>query len=238
MNIRIGALVISVNFIFLLFAGAYFLVISLRHLYPGVIGSRSRAAGALAVVSGGGVIGGLLYGMIAGGAAAQQAGLPPSLMEFNFGSFGGYWGVLAGATLYGMLIRTSPLLLMDAVIPGILAGGIIARAADFFTGSSSGISLHIAGLPWLQPFRHWFGYDIAALFVVLVLVWRMPGKGKTAGIGTVWFLAGYGVLRFVIEFARDTARPYGWMTWGQCMAVIQIIGGIVLFAALKRKTRV
>ena len=228
MNVRIGSLVLSVNLLFLIFAGVYFALITWRNMYPSIIGKKSQAALALLAVSVCGVLGGLLYGQIGAGASAEP-GLPPSILEFNFGSFGGYWGVLAGMALCGLIIREAPLSLMDATVPGILAGGGIARIADFFSESSEGILLENGWLHGFQPFEHWFMYDIAALLIIMLLIILRLRNTGMVGFATVYFLAGYGVLRFLIEFVRDTYHIYRWLTLGQCMAVMQIVAGLVIY---------
>jgi prolipoprotein diacylglyceryltransferase len=57
----------------------------------------------------------------------------------------------------------------------------------------------------------------------------MPGQALLG------FLIGYGLLRFSLEFLRDTIRPFGVLTTGQMLAAAQVMFGSVLFAFSKFK---
>ena len=219
-------MIVSVNFILLLFAGAFFAILSFKNIYPYIIKKRSHAIIALFVTSCAGFIGGWLYGLIGLMQEAQLTGLPPSIISLSFGSFGGYWGVLAGIMIYGLFTKTHPLLLTDAMISGIIFGGSIARIADYFSESSQGIVLNISWAQWFQPFKPWFLYDIAALFVIQLLILKIPSR---IGLKTIIFLIGYGSLRFTLEFIRDTIPLYEWITYGQLMAIIQVGFGLILY---------
>ena len=233
MNLRIGALVVSVNLVFLAAAFAFFLRLSYQRLYPSVLARRSRAIAVLAVVSAAGIAGSWLYGLLGAGDAVGSA-MPPSRAEFPFGSFGGYWGVILGSFAMSLVFRGSHLRQADAFAPGILVGGAIARLAGLFNNANPGISLDIECFPWFQPFRFWAAYDVAAHLAVLLIVWRLcRGAGTPSGRALAVFLVGYGLLRFPLEFVRDTQHVFGFFTYGHLMAAVQTLAGLALAAPLR-----
>ena len=237
MNLRIGAIVISVNLVFLAAAFAFFLRLSYQRLYPSVLSKHSRAIAVLAVVSMVGIVGSWLYGLIGVGDAVGSA-MPPSRAEFPFGSFGGYWGVIFGSVLMSFLYGDPHLRQADAFVPGILVGGAIARLAGLFNNANPGITLDIKALPWFQPFELWAAYDVAAHLVVLFLIWRLCRRpGSPPGRALALFLGGYGLMRFVLEFLRETQHVIGPLSYGHLMAAIQMVTGLLLVVWLLPKTR-
>jgi prolipoprotein diacylglyceryltransferase len=227
-NLRIGAVVISVNLIFLAAAFAFFVRLSYQRLHPAVFIRKSQAAAALAVVSTVGIAGAWLYGLLGQGSPVESL-MPPSRTEFPFGSFGGYWGVILGSLLVSLLLRAPHLRQADALVPGILVSGAIARLAGLFDNANPGITIHLEAIPWFQPFRLWAAYDIAAHVAVLLLVWRVCRRpGSPPGQALALFLAGYGLTRLVLEFVRDTHHVLGPFTHGHGMAAVQMVAGSVL----------
>ena len=234
MNLRIGAIVISVNLIFLAAALTFFVRLSYQRLYPAVFPQRSRAAIVLVMVSFAGIAGAWLYGLLGLGNSTVSA-IPASRAEFPFGSFGGYWGVILGSVLMSLLLRGPHLRQADGFIPGILVGGAAARLAGLFNNANPGILIHLEAFPWFEPFKLWAVYDIAIHLAVLLLVWRLYRRpGSTPGLALVLFLAGYGLMRFAIEFVRDTHHVLSPFTLGHAMAATQLTAGIALALWLRR----
>lgn len=235
MNLRIGAIVISVNLVFLAVAFAFFLRLSYQRLYPSVFAQRSRAIAVLVVVSVAGIVGSWFYGLLGMGDAVGSV-MPRSRVEFSFGSFGGYWGVLLGSVFMSLLFRRAHLRQADAFVPGILVGGAIARLAGLFNDANPGIAIHLNAFPWFDPFKLWAAYDIAIHLAILVLVWRLCRRpGSPSGLALVAFLGGYGLTRFALEFVRDTQHVFGPFTYGHVMAALQAVVGLSLAACLLRR---
>lgn len=229
MNVRIEALVFSVNFIFLAAALAFFLLLSYQRLYPAVFSTRKQTALTLIIVSCSGIAGAWLYGLAGSVNAVESGGMPQSRLELPFGSFGGYWGVILAGLLVAAVMRQPPLRQTDALVPGILVGGAIARLADLFNKANSGIVIDLGLFPWFQPFKYWAIYDIAIHMLALMLVWRLSHRCKSLpGLALTLFLAGYGFMRFGIEFVRDTVHIFGPFTYGHIMAAAQVSAGIAL----------
>jgi len=228
-TLRVGALVVSVNLIFLAVAFAFFVRLSFQNLYPAVVPKRSRAVVALLAASCLGILGAWLYGLLGLSNSTGSTVMPDSRLEFPFGSFGGYWGVILGSVLTSLLVRGRVLRQADAFVPGILVGGAIARLAGLFNNANPGILIDLGIIPWFQPFKLWALYDIVAHLLTLLIVLRLRRVyGGVAGLPLVSFLTGYGAMRFLIEFVRDSHMVLGTLTYGQIMAIAQVIAGTAL----------
>ena len=169
---------------------------------------------------------------------AVGSAMPPSRAEFPFGSFGGYWGVILGSIFMSLLLRGPHLRQADALVPGVLVGGAVARLAGLFNNANPGILLDIEAFPWFEPFKLWAAYDVAAHLVVLFIVWRLCRRsGSPPGRALALFLGGYGLMRFTLEFVRETQHVLGPFTYGHLMAAIQTVAGLALAAWLLQKDR-
>jgi len=222
MSFRIGDFVTTPNTLLLALALAFFWVISAQRLYPGVARSRFHAYVSLMAAIICGVLAAWVYGMWAGPRTVDPL---HGWLELRFGSFGGYWGVLAAAFVYATLTGHPRLRYADALVPGILAGASVARVGCLFTGCCGGIEA-------FHFFRPWPLYDIAALLATwgaIVLVQRRDNRFGAPGGGVFLFLLIYGVLRFPLEFIRDLPGIAGPFTAGHFMAVVQVIVGIIFW---------
>lgn len=234
MNLRIAAIVVSVNLLFLVAALAFFLRISFKRLYPSTIARKWTAFFTLAVVTVTGILGAWFYGLV-GFIHSSELPTLTTRVEFPFGSFGGYWGVILGSILASFLCRVPQLSQADALVPGILVGGAVARLPGLFNEANPGITLHSEAFPWFQPFKYWAMYDIAIHLVVLLLVWQCSRRANSVpGLALAIFLVGYGLLRFCLEFVRIAQQVFGPFTYGHLMAAAQIVGGLILAMWLLR----
>lgn len=236
MNVRIDSIIISVDLIFLVAACVCFARLSYVNLKVATCLSKKRTLFVLTVVSMTGVFGSWVYGLLGPGNALEQ-GMPISQFSFAFGSFGGYWGVILGSAFVSRMTGTSTLEQADAFVPGILAGGAIARTSGFFNNANPGVSLQLDALPWFQPFKIWALYDIAAHAVILLLILCLFRWCKSfPGLILAVFMIGYGLLRFVIEFVRETHYAVCELfTHGHILAAVQTAAGLALVIGLVTK---
>ena len=74
----------------------------------------------------------------------------------------------------------------------------------------------------------------------LAILWWFSSKPRPRGQVSALFLIGYGVLRFIAEFAREPDAFLGYlalgMTMGQWLCVPMIALGVWLFAWSRRST--
>jgi len=70
------------------------------------------------------------------------------------------------------------------------------------------------------------------LLALLLFFFLQKGYGKKEGFCTAFFLAGYGILRFGIEFIREPETFFGIFTSGQWLCLLMI--GSAIFLAKKK----
>jgi phosphatidylglycerol:prolipoprotein diacylglycerol transferase len=100
------------------------------------------------------------------------------------------------------------------------------------------------GVPWDGPWAISYGdgiprhpaplyemlFNIAMGFVLLALCRRQVLFGRLFAL----YLLSYGVFRFLIEFIRDTAKPYDGLSAYQLMCIVMIVAGAWTLIARSR----
>ena len=221
MNMRLGGILFTPNTVMVLLAAGFFWALTYRRLYPGVAPSKKIAAAWLLAASVFGATLGIAHARIAGVAGAQDA------FGLHLGSLGGYVGAILGAMIAARLSRPKTLptndfrdgAVADAFVPGVAAGGIVARIGCLFTGCCRGF----AGFMHIWPF-----YDILALAAAFGIsrLGRHPGKRAA-----LFFIA-YGLLRFLLEFARPSVSFWGPLSINAILALVQT--GIAAACMIRR----
>jgi len=157
---------------------------------------------------------------------------------------GGLLGVMAAMVFVARRHGVDWLRLMDFVAPLIPPGIAAGRLGNFINGELPG---RVTDLPWGMVFRgagdaprhpsqlYQFALEGVALFVLL---WWFSSKPRARGQVSAMFLLGYGVLRFIAEFAREPDAFLGFLalglTMGQWLSAAMIAGGIALLAWARR----
>lgn len=180
---------------------------------------------------------------------------PSHILMFTEGGMsfhGGLVGALLGGYAACRYLRLSFVTLCDLAVIGAPWGLFFGRCANFINGELWGKP---TDLPWGVAFESGGGifrhpsqlYEALlegiVLFAVLyALSRRVPPRSQGTFIGV--FLAGYGIVRFVIEFVRVPDAQLGYLfgpvTMGQLLSIPLVVAGIaILFAAhrLKRPQR-
>jgi phosphatidylglycerol:prolipoprotein diacylglycerol transferase len=159
---------------------------------------------------------------------------------------GGFLGVLAAAGIFARRCRIGWWELMDFVAPLVPVGLATGRLGNFINGELWG---RVTDLPWGMVFRGEAGpaprhpsqlYEMvlegAALFALL---WWFSSRPRPRMQVSALFLLGYGLARFVCEFAREPDSFLGvlalGMTMGQWLSLPMIIAGVWLFALSRRR---
>ena len=184
---------------------------------------------------------------------------------------GGFLGVVVAMWLFGRKHNISILKLMDTVAPLVPLGLASGRIGNFINGELWGRVTELnafwaMGFPqaryedaeaaahnplwaeWLQQYgmlpRHpsqlyQFALEGICLFVI---VWIFSKKPRPAGQTAALFLGGYGLFRFIAEFARQPDDYLGLLTlglsMGQWLSVPMIVLGVIGFVWFGRKNRV
>jgi phosphatidylglycerol---prolipoprotein diacylglyceryl transferase len=153
---------------------------------------------------------------------------------------GGMLGVLAAAGYYAWRHKVDWWRLMDFVAPCVPTGLAAGRLGNFINGELWG---RPTDLPWGMVFRgagelprhpsqlYQFALEGVLLFVLL---WWYASKPRARGAVSAIFLLGYGLFRFVAEFAREPDDFLGLLalglSMGQWLSLPMIAAGIVLYA--------
>lgn len=184
---------------------------------------------------------------------------------------GGFLGVVVAMWLFGRKRNISILKLMDTVAPLVPLGLASGRIGNFINGELWGRVTELnafwaMGFPqaryedaeaaahnplwaeWLQQYgmlpRHpsqlyQFALEGICLFII---VWIFSKKPRPTGQTAALFLGGYGLFRFIAEFARQPDDYLGLLTlglsMGQWLSVPMIVLGVIGFVWFGRKNSV
>jgi phosphatidylglycerol:prolipoprotein diacylglycerol transferase len=156
---------------------------------------------------------------------------------------GGLLGVMLAMVFAARRHHVDWLRLMDFIAPLIPPGIAAGRLGNFINAELPG---RVSDLPWAMLFpgvegaRHpsqlyQFALEGVTLFFFL---WWFSSRPRPRGQVSAMFLIGYGVLRFIAEFAREPDSFIGYLalgfTMGQWLCLAMIAGGIALFAWSRR----
>ena len=152
---------------------------------------------------------------------------------------GGFLGVLVAMVLFARRTGKPWLGVMDFVAPLVPSGLAAGRLGNFINAELWG---RPTDLPWAMVFpfvdrvpRHpsqlyQFALEGVALFAI---VWWFSAKPRPAGTVSGVFLAGYGLFRFIAEFARQPDDFLGFLalglTMGQWLSLPMIVAGAWLY---------
>lgn len=171
-----------------------------------------------------------------------------AIWEGGMSFHGGFLGVLAICFGYCLRKGWKFLDLMDFVAPTIPIGLGLGRLGNFINGELWG---RPTDGPWgvvfpqagdLVPRHASQLYEMALEgLVLMVVLWIFAMKPRQRGKVSAIFMGGYGVARFIVEFAREPDRFLGTlalgMSMGQWLCVPMIVGGVIMwFWASKNPT--
>jgi len=151
---------------------------------------------------------------------------------------GGLIGVLVALLLFARTRRKRWLAVTDFVAPLVPLGLACGRIGNFINGELWG---RVTSGPWAMVFpqagpepRHpsqlyQFALEGVLLFVVL---WVYTRRRRPMGAASGLFLLGYGVCRFVVEYAREPDSFLGYLALGLTMGQWLSLPMILIGAAM------
>lgn len=165
---------------------------------------------------------------------------PLSLFSLGTGGIAGliwYGGLVGGAIPFFIYIYIKKLPfwpVVDMFAPFIALGYALVRIGCFLNGCCyGGETDFILGVvfPYVDAFmRHPTQLYSSALNLLLFgfLIWFYPRR-KFNGQVFIYYILGYSVYRFVVEFFRESLIMYGPISLGQVYTLILLAIGIVLY---------
>ncbi len=158
---------------------------------------------------------------------------------------GGLLGVILSAWLFTKAKKFDFYTLTDMLVLTAPIGLALGRIGNFINGELYG---RISDVPWAMIFpdggplpRHPSQLYEAALegFLLFVILWFLRDKISRSGIISSLFLILYGVFRFFVEFFREPDPQIGYilgfLTMGQVLCAVMIVGGFLLLTYRSKK---
>lgn len=140
---------------------------------------------------------------------------------------------LSGVSLFGtvfflpfvipmlaLLFRKSPSLFLDYCTPACLVMIVCIRTGCFLNGCCNGVTLWAMDHPVTIPAQ--LIECVLDLCLLKWILWKEKDE-KNAGMLYFYFMGGYGVLRFFVEFIRDTPKNKCYLSNGQWFSLCAIL---------------
>ncbi len=157
---------------------------------------------------------------------------------------GALFGLLVGGYYFGKKNNLSWAEMMDAVALSGTQGLFFGRVGNFINGELFGRTTDsFVGIifPDGGPYpRHPSQLYEAFLegILLFVMLWLFEKRVKIYGIISAYFIMGYGIMRFFVEFFREPDAQLGYyfgiLTMGQILCFIMIIVGGLAFVWAKK----
>jgi phosphatidylglycerol---prolipoprotein diacylglyceryl transferase len=162
---------------------------------------------------------------------------------------GGMLGVIAALALFAWRRHLRFFAVTDFIAPLVPFGLAAGRLGNFINGELWGRVAEPAVVPWAMVFptagdglaRHpsqlyQMGLEGVTLFVVL---WWFSSRARPLGAVSGMFLLGYGIFRFIAEFAREPDSFLGLLslgfTMGQWLSLPMVAIGVILLVRAYRR---
>jgi phosphatidylglycerol---prolipoprotein diacylglyceryl transferase len=170
----------------------------------------------------------------------------PAVWTGGMSFHGGFLGVLVAMWLLARSRGKTFWNVMDFIAPAVPLGLAFGRLGNFINGELWG---RASDWPWAMVFpqagdgiaRHpsqLYQFALEGL-LLFVLLWLYARKPRPLGAVSGAFLLGYGVSRFIAEFAREPDSFLGLLSlgfsMGQWLSLPMIVGGIALIRWAHRK---
>ena len=133
--------------------------------------------------------------------------------------------------LLGLLFGLRPGQSLDACAPCVAVMIAFMRFGCFLNGCCGGWEMVLGDFRFFWPTQ---AMESVGDFCILALLLRMEVQNAHPGNRYAVFMTAYGILRFFVEFLRDTPKEWLGLGHGQWFAVIScLIGGALLLRERK-----
>ncbi len=136
----------------------------------------------------------------------------------------------------------------DALVPGVILGQAVGRLGCFLNGDAYGLP---TSLPWAVTFTHpdalaplYVGlhptqlYEMALNLGLFALLWAERRHTRFNGQLLLFYAAGYGVIRFIVEdFRGDPLQFAGAWSAAQTVSVLAVLGAAAVLVYRLRVAR-
>lgn len=133
--------------------------------------------------------------------------------------------------LIGFLFRLKPGQTMDVCGPCVAIMIGCLRVGCFLQGCCGGWRVELGAFSFCWPTQ-----AVDSIWDFAILMWLLNLEQEGKGKGTLYplFMISYGVMRFLLEFLRDTPKDWLYLSHGQWFSVGAVLCGLVWIAGLKR----
>jgi len=167
---------------------------------------------------------------------------------FGMSYHGGLLGVILSSLLFCYRRRVNFWRFADLVSPAIPLGFTFGRIGNFLNGELYG---RVTSVPWGMYFplgetrqlRHpsqLYEAFFEGIFLFIIL-WSIRKKRYFDGFHFCFYVIGYGIVRFCIEFVREPNPGLGsiWhlFTMGQILCIIMLLGATFVMLMRKQSTK-
>lgn len=159
--------------------------------------------------------------------------------------YGGLIGGIIGGFLYTAIYRLKTIEYFDMAVPCLALAQGFGRIGCFFNGCCYGapyegfcsVTYPVGSYPpsGIGLFPAQSAEALFLFFLTIVLFWILK-KSKTLGFTTGFYLTGYGIFRFVIEFFRSDPRgSLFFLSTSQFISLLIITLGILFFLEIPQR---
>jgi phosphatidylglycerol:prolipoprotein diacylglycerol transferase len=167
-----------------------------------------------------------------------------AVWQGGIGVIGSLLGGLVAALWYTRRKNISFPRFADTLAPAIPLGQTIGQFACLLNGDSYGRPTDV---PWAitytnpqslaplnSPLHPIEIYEMLGYFLVFLLVWKTRKFYKADGLSFLTYLAGYGVVRFAVEFFRGQPAIFAWnIPAAQVFSLVLILVSVTGFYLLR-----
>jgi len=151
----------------------------------------------------------------------------------GLGIWGAVLGGIVGLIIYSSVHKKMFLETADVAATVLPLGQAIGRWGNFVNSELAGKE---TTLPWAIQGKHpiFFYESLSNLLLFLFLV-SMTKKERVPGVLLSIYLAGYGVIRFFLEFLRVNPWKFGALYVAQMVSILSIVVSVFIFMRGRRK---